>query len=232
MKDISKLYEALETNLFKKSVKKGHTVLDIGANEGYYTVLGSRLVGELGDVIAIEPDRVNYKTLLYNLSIKECEHNVRAFKVAAWKKTMSKRLYLNQANTGDHKFFDDGINSEFIPIPCIKLDEWFSKRKIDFIKIDTQGAEVQVLQGLKSTIKNNENINMLIEYYPINLRKMKHRSLSLLKLLSTYGFKIWYVNRPRRRVEPIEDIKVFDDKYKTTKSGHMNLFCIKGEVWL
>jgi len=60
-------FEKYETKLFKKSIKRGMVVLDIGANIGYYTLLAARLVGDEGKVFAFEPDPYNYSLLRKNI---------------------------------------------------------------------------------------------------------------------------------------------------------------------
>ena len=225
--DINKIYESLSTLMFHRSVKENDVILDIGANEGYYTIRGSKLVGEKGKVFAFEPDLKNYCKLKDNIETNGSK-NVKIFSEACYNKNTYKKFYLNNVNTGDHKLYNDGINGNWITVKCVKLDNYFTKQKINFIKIDTQGAEVRVLKGLEKTINRNKYIKMLVEYYPRAIRKMKDKSIDLLKLLTKYEFHIWYVNRSKKKLIPITNIIEFDNKYKFTKRGDLNLFCIKG----
>lgn len=71
-------HEEEETEIFKKHLRGGMTVLDIGANVGYYTLLASDLAGPRGKVYAFEPEPVNYRILCENLKINGTE-NVAAF---------------------------------------------------------------------------------------------------------------------------------------------------------
>ena len=66
--------EKLTTQLFKEVVKGGYTVLDIGANIGYFTLLAARLVGKKGKVYAFEPEPRNYSMLLRNVTLNEYEN--------------------------------------------------------------------------------------------------------------------------------------------------------------
>ena len=225
--NINKIYEGQATLIFHNHVKKNDVVLDIGANEGYYTVRGSRLVGKKGKVFAFEPELKNSQILKDNLASAGC-NNVRTFNEACLDQDTYKKFYLNPKNTGDHKLFNDGVNDNWTTVKCIILDNYFAKQRIDFIKIDTQGSEVRVLKGLEKTIGRNKHIKMLIDYFPIAIRAMGHKSIDLLKLLTKYEFHIWYVNRPEKRLTPVTNIIDFDKEYKDTKRGDMNLFCIKG----
>lgn len=62
-------HEEFETEIFKKEIKKGDTVLDLGAHIGYYTLLAAKLVGEKGKVFAFEPEPTNFALLKKNIKI-------------------------------------------------------------------------------------------------------------------------------------------------------------------
>lgn len=70
------IYEPRETNLFKKIVRHGMTVIDLGANIGYYTLIASKLVGESGKVYAFEPEPDNFNILVKNININNLKNVV------------------------------------------------------------------------------------------------------------------------------------------------------------
>ena len=87
-------YEQLLTKLFKKEMKQGMIVVDIGAHIGYFTLLAARLVGETGRVFAFEPDPDNYSLLIKNVSVNGHD-NVIPVQKAVSNKTGQVRLFLD-----------------------------------------------------------------------------------------------------------------------------------------
>lgn len=73
-----------------------------------------------------------------------------------------------------------------MPIEIVSLDDKFPELKPDFIKIDTQGAEVGILRGMKNIIKSARLIS--IEYWPYGLNKIGNTGQDLSDLLTKYGF--------------------------------------------
>lgn len=67
-------HEEFETEIFKKEIKKGDTVLDLGAHIGYYTLLAAKLVGEKGKVFAFEPEPTNFALLKKNIKINNYQN--------------------------------------------------------------------------------------------------------------------------------------------------------------
>ncbi len=141
-------YEVPETDLVKKEIRNGMTVVDIGANIGYYTLLFSGLVGKSGRVFAFEPDPANFYLLQ-----KNANENKR-FNVVLENKAVSQangfaKLYIGENRTDD-RIFDPGEKRKIIDIATIALDDYFKSLKLfpDFIKMDIQGAEIYALRGM------------------------------------------------------------------------------------
>jgi FkbM family methyltransferase len=151
------VYGPLETELVKNEVKKGDVVLDIGANIGYYTLIFAKLVGNEGRVIAFEPDPNNFALLNRNIDINGYK-NVRLIQEAVPDTTGNIKLYLSEDNKGDHRIYDVGNGRKSIEIEVIRLDDYFKDYhdKIDFIKMDIQGAEMGAIRGMTALLQSNE----------------------------------------------------------------------------
>lgn len=89
------VYEPKTTSLFKKVIREGDIVVDVGAHIGYYTLLASRLVGDTGKVYAFEPEPRNYDLLLKNLELNNVK-NVVAIKKAVSNKKGTLKFYLSK----------------------------------------------------------------------------------------------------------------------------------------
>ena len=92
-------YESRTTEMFRKVVKKGDVVVDIGANMGYFTLLASRLVGREGKIYAFEPEPVNYGLLVKNIGINGYK-NIVPVQKAVSDRTGTTRLFINKVIPG------------------------------------------------------------------------------------------------------------------------------------
>lgn len=154
--------EKYETELFKSVVKKGDIVVDIGANIGYYTLIAAKLVGEEGKVYAFEPEPYNFGLLLRNIETNGYKNIIPVQKGISNKRGMSK-LFLSPENLGAHTLYNLDQERKFVEVETITIDEYFeSEEKIDVVKIDVEGAEEIVLDGMQKIIKKN-NLKIFIE---------------------------------------------------------------------
>lgn len=216
------IYEKFETSLFKKELKSGMTIVDIGANWGYYTILSSKLVGNEGRIIAFEPEPFNFSLLIRNIEINGCK-NVKAIRKAISNKTGMTNLYLCEDNLGDHQIYCSDDRRECIEIETISLDEYFcsATQPIDIIKIDTQGAEMAILMGMDKTLKENNNIKIFTEFWPRGMKQFAYSPIEYLQRLKGYGFKLFLIDERRGILEPIN----IEDCIKTCPDDtFINLF--------
>lgn len=229
---IAGVYEEFETEVVKKKIKKGDTVLDIGAMIGYYTLLFAKLVGENGKVYAFEPEPTNFALLKKNVEINNYK-NVILIQKAVLDTTEKCRLYLCKDNAGRHQIRNSDLdtNQEFIEVESIKLDDYFKNYtgKIDFVKIDAEGAEARVFQGMSDIIKQNKKIKIITEFHAFLLEKAGTDYEYFLKsLFLKYDFELYRINERKKEIEPVD----FYDLLKTytpKKKNYTNLLCIKKE---
>lgn len=218
------IYEAAETKIMMSQLKPGDHVLDIGAHIGYHTLIAANIVGDKGHVFAIEPNDETRDILIQNVAMNGFR-NVTVWPYAALDTNRFMKLWLDSDNPGNHKLFNDRKDSKSVAVECKIVDELLNGLHIDFIKIDVQGAELQVLRGLKNTIKNSA-IKMIIEFYPYGIRNMKGRPIELLTSLINYGFGIYnIVKKSKNNLVGISRLRCFSNSFQDGK--FTNLFCIK-----
>ena len=218
-------FEEFETEVMKKEIKEGDIVLDIGANIGYYTLIFARLVGDKGKVFAFEPDPENFALLKKNVETNGYK-NIILINKAVSDKEGEIKLYLNKYNKANHTIYQTEENRESIPIKTISLDNFFKdyKGKIDFIKMDIEGAEYLAIKGMINLLKKNKNIKLITEYYPHWFKKLNVKSEEYLKLLSKCGFKLYDLNKNFVKETSIQDLLRI---YAVKKENYTNILCKK-----
>ncbi|GBD88590.1 hypothetical protein BMS3Abin03_02526 [bacterium BMS3Abin03] len=173
-----KKYYEEELNKVQNYIRKGDTVIDVGGNLGFYTLLLSELVGVNGKVFTFEPFSENFKKLNRTISINNL-NNVDSFNVGLGEEERKAILYYDSHQTGMstivYKISSDAITEE---IKLTTLDKFFEKikKKISFIKIDTEGYEPQVLLGGKRILLKDKPVICIElggEYFESSLFALK-----------------------------------------------------------
>jgi FkbM family methyltransferase len=157
------VHEPLSTAIFKRFVKEGNCVVDIGANVGYFTLLSALLVGEKGRVLAFEPDEDNMKALIGNVFLNHF-WNVEYCQSALSDYVGRSKLYLSKNESARHSLIKTHEHDGEVMVEVTKLDNMIPDSfPVHFLKSDTEGNELAVLKGAKETIKRNQGIKILVE---------------------------------------------------------------------
>ncbi len=197
---IGYIYERDEVELFKKMVKEGNVVVDVGAHIGYYTMLTARLVGKSGKVFAFEPLPDNYDLLVKNVEVNGYDNVVAVRKAVASKSGVAK-LFLPERGPGlaktSQSLVDIGLGKEFITVETVSLDDFFHDKNtvIDFIKMDIEGGETAALLGMDRVIRANENLKMIVESWPGWITKAGSSVAEFLNKFAEYGFKLHVIGK-------------------------------------
>jgi FkbM family methyltransferase len=147
----SGVWEPRTTNYIKKHLIKGHTFVDVGANVGYFSVLASELGAK---VLAFEPSKENRELLEQNTK----DLGVKIYSQALSDKTEEGFLYTNKT-PGQCSLIGSGDGEK---VETVRYDDL--KLPIpDFIKIDVEGAEKSVLEGMQSVLNTDKPITLIIE---------------------------------------------------------------------
>jgi FkbM family methyltransferase len=226
----SQVYEPHETELAKTMVRKGDVVLDIGANIGYFTLIFARLVGGKGRVFAFEPDPENFALLKKNIEINGYK-NVVPIQKAVSNKTGTIKLFISKYNNGDHRIYDSHDGSAPIKVGVTRLDDYFRgyRGKIDFIKMDIQGAEPGALLGMKRLLKRNKKARAFVEFWPYGLEKSGTAPEELLQLLLGEGFTLFDVSEEKGRMKR-KSIGELVDAYPQQTKDYTDLYCVRTGV--
>ena len=224
------IWEPYETQLILQALKEGSTFIDVGANIGYYTIAASAIVGQLGQIIAFEPEPKNYEKLVSNISLNH-QVNVLPVNAGLSNSTEDAQIFLSDDNWGDHQIYDRGLARESVPISLLHGDTFLDDKvdKIDVLKVDTQGAEFLVMSGLDATIRQSlPGMKMVIEFWPFGLKKAGSHGHELLDLLLTYNLSISIIDQIEHRLIPCveSDIRPWIDDLdnEPENEGFLNLY--------
>lgn len=199
------VHEKVTTEFFKKNIKERDTVVDLGANIGYFTLLAAKLVGPEGKVYAFEPEPKNFSYLKKNVEINSYSQ-VSINQKAVSNKNGKTQLYICSYDTGHHTINKyDGIDAysrgrfteeKAIEIETVTLDSFLEGKTnhVDVIKMDVEGAEMLALLGMDKTLRKNDKIKMFIEFFPLLIEKMGSSPEKFIhKLLKDYQFSIFVI---------------------------------------
>ncbi len=110
------------------------------------------------------------------------------------------KLFIADQNKGDHRIYQpEGESRPSVEVQAVRLDEYFrdQKRGIDFIKIDTQGAEALILQGMTGLLEGRtDGPTIFMEFWPHGLNGMGSDAGALLKMLQSYNYKFYDMHAP------------------------------------
>jgi FkbM family methyltransferase len=179
---------------FERSIQPTWHIADVGANQGLYTVYFSRRATE-GRVYAFEPDPKLFAKLEENIQ-KNAALNVDLFNTAVASKTATLPFRAGRFNRGDNRIvLDKTAGPGSVQVDAMPLDNALSNLRLDLLKIDVQGFEVDVLRGAERLMQANADLMILLEFWPHGLRLAGQRPEELVSILLKAGFSIFRLLR-------------------------------------
>jgi FkbM family methyltransferase len=226
MLEAGKLIEPFAAEWAGNFVRVGDICLDIGAHIGVGTLALARLVGPTGRVMAFEPEQGNFALLEANVRLNGYE-NVALHQAAVSNRSGEARLHVSDDNAGGH-FLDNTTNGgRTMPVPTIILDELLeSIERLDFIKLDIQGAETAALQGMKRLLGQQECGVLIVKFWPAGLNRAGSNSEELLESLSDFGFRTYMIDEGNRRLVQVTNKQLLQAS-NAIRDWFTNLLCVK-----
>lgn len=215
-------YEPFETELFCKIIKPKYTIIDLGANIGYYTLLFSKL-SYSGIVFAFEPSPRSYRILMKNIAANGFKKVVHPFQHAIGDHRGKVNLFINEYNRGDNRI-SRSFGVEGIEASIDTLDNIIpSTQRIDLIKMDIQGAEVLALRGMQRII-SDWHPTIVSEFDPHFLKRAGTSAKEFFDILSSEGYLFDMIDEKNRSVTPISPSELLA-KFPDISEGAANLVC-------
>lgn len=199
------IWEPYETELVRELLSPGNTFVDVGANLGYFTVIAAAAVGAGGKVYAFEPDAANATLLRANVALNALPARVQVEQAGLAAADGMARLYLNPTNLGDHQLFPDEAGREHMDVRLLDGGTYLESAGVraELVKIDTQGAESAVMDGLLPWLLGHEHVpTVLIELTPFSLRGAGRSGRELIQQLARLEQPFWIVDHLQHRLHP------------------------------
>lgn len=176
--------------LLDRFVRSGSTVVDVGANIGYNTIRAARLAGAAGRVVAVEPTSDNLAVLRGNVAAAGLT-NVRVEPVAAGSASGTRDLFVRGPKSAVNSLFPQSCYAsvtDIVRVPVVPLDE-LVPRGADVVKIDVEGAELDVLEGMPRILRTSAPV-LIVEWHPMLQRLAGYAADALPQWLLRRGWQV------------------------------------------
>ena len=198
-------YEAISIKLWSNLSKKDAIFIDVGSHTGIYSIIGN-LSNQKKITISIDPYFLNYSRLLTNLRLNYIPTD-NCLCYAAHNKPGSVNFKISTNNfyhTMGGRIDDGGeLKIRALALDNLKFDT--TNKKIEAIKIDTEGSEDKVLDGAKKIIMINKP-DLLIEY---NLNTYE----KCLKIIKNYNYSVYFLDDNNKKIITFKEFESNKDKY-------------------
>jgi FkbM family methyltransferase len=190
-------FEKAEWHFVNHFLRKGMTVVDIGAHHGFYTILCSKKVGSTGRVIAFEPSPGEQRKLSFHLRINHC-NNVKIEPYALAGQSGKATLFVVKGrDTAFNSLRPPAVSKPIreITVRTMSLEDYLNKediRGIDFLKIDAEGAELEIFMGANTLFNRNSSPIIMAEVSDLRTKQWGYQASRIFDYLSERGYR-WFV---------------------------------------
>jgi FkbM family methyltransferase len=238
--------EQEHTQLIRDEIGPGMVGVDLGANLGYYALMEAKLVGPNGLVLAIEPVPANVQMLRHNVALNKYQQ-VRVFQMAIGGETCEVPMWVTRESNFCNLFseMDENLTPAMqkiltghnaatqIVVPAMTLDQFLETQgisEIDFIRMDIEGFEIKVTDGMRKTFANSSKpLKMFVEVHNNHFKNPQQIVGTWLRGLFDIGF------RPKALAVPGEtngilrnlSAQEFPELLCSFRSGYPHLLLVK-----
>lgn len=217
-------YEPELTTLMPRLLSPGGTMVDVGANVGYYSVLASSVVGADGFVVAFEPHPDLARLTAVNLVINHMRASCHVERSAAHDEAAELEFFVRGrfgANSSlgpvtDGELDELGDTQRTITVPAVEIDAVLAEldrtAAVDLMKIDVEGAEVGALRGARRTISESRP-RIVLEWAPAQQRQAGHTPAELVDHLDGLDLDMAVIEAPTGDLTPISGTALLEIPY-------------------
>ena len=195
--------------ILENEIIPGYRIIDLGANLGYYPLIEYKKLAGEGKIYAFEPSPKNYELLKRNIALNNADHLINVYPYAGGEKSGKEKFYLSTHSNINTMIPTEyttgkpsrGIGGNYIEVEVIELSSFINDNgKIDLIRMDIEGYEVEVLRGLKKAIEENIFTGQIVfECHSPKYDDNKHSIREQLKMLFKNGYYAKYMTSNREK---------------------------------
>lgn len=204
-------WEMWISKVFMNTVKTGMSVLEVGANVGYYTLLAADAVGPSGRVYCFEANPRLIDNLFGTLSVNGFLDRVTLIKKAAYDRSGKINFHVLKKHHGSSsvynfepaflKKYNDEM--EVVEVEAVTIDEELGMENVDLIKIDAEGSEPRIFKGMKKVLERSGNIVIFCEFAPAFSSGSGDDPRVFLEQIQHLGFQLNRIDE-ESRIVPME----------------------------
>jgi FkbM family methyltransferase len=216
------LYEPELSAFLVRALRPGDTFVDIGGHVGYFSLLAAALAGPTGAVFSFEPEPGNFADLVQNAR-ENAFAQIHAFNLPVAAEAKDVTFYFNSDNDGGHALWDPALHpfnerTRTRPQPvCLQaasVDSFpvLQSRPVRVLKIDTEGAEHQVLLGARRWLAEHRVPFLVCEVNNFGLRQMHSSQLALRSFMERAGYATFVLDPEGYRPRAVRSDQVISAK--------------------
>jgi len=193
-REVRESYEPDVWKTLMESVLSGDVIADVGAFIGIYTIALAKRVGHSGKVVAFEPDPENFASLRSHVELNRVSDRVELIPAIVAARNGVIPFKAGRAS-GSHVSPESGQDT--LTVPCVRLDTIMADRRLDILKIDVEGYELEVLEGAIELLQNIRSCprSIFIEVHPFIWQDRVTTGKALLDLLGSSNYQVVGANR-------------------------------------
>lgn len=207
-----------EAFFVQKFIKAGMTAIDIGANVGFFTLMMARLAGDSGRVHAFEPSRPTLEKLRRNIDENKLA-NITIHEVALSDREEERALHHDE-DPSQNRFGQVVSPAGEEKVRCRPLDVELGPSKVDFIKIDVEGAELLVFRGAQQLLAANPHAPILCEFNDANARSLGFSVAELARFFLDRDYRLFEYEAKTSSLKILERPETFHGNAIAVRRGH------------
>lgn len=206
-------YESDNFVIIKNTIKKGDHIIDIGAHIGLMSVVLGKMVGDKGKIYSFEPSPLTFSILNKTIKLNNLQHIITPINKAVSITNGVVEFNADFENVSNSMvLYENNKFHKKIKVATTSLDDFIKEKEIkqlDFIKIDAEGVELDVLKGARETLKNF-NASMILAIHPLAITAKKDSLNEIFDFVSQAGYSMVWKDKEISRSIFCEQKDVFD----------------------